>query len=196
MSAVAFDPVAHRYTLDGRVLPGVTSILAPLQDFSMVNPDVLKNGQAMGTAVHRATELYDLGELDMASLSPALVPYLDAWVNFRHECSFIPCSIEERLVHPVHGYAGTCDRTGMVDGDMAVLDIKKMVTLGPVIGVQLAAYQAMLNLDSRQKPVTVRYALGLRADGTYRLQKYDSPNDYAVFLSLLTIHNWKVKNGH
>ncbi|MCA8411575.1 hypothetical protein LGN03_08970 [Burkholderia multivorans] len=41
-----------------------------------------------------------------------------------------------------------------------------------------------------------RYGLGLRADGTYRLVPYTDKSDWSVFLSLLTLRNWKEKYGH
>jgi hypothetical protein len=39
-----------------------------------------------------------------------------------------------------------------------------------------------------------RFALGLRPDGTYRLQPYSDPLDWQCFLSHVTIHNWKAKH--
>lgn len=188
-----FDESKHEYRVNGRVIPSVTQVLQPLVDYSKVPRDVLERAQLLGQAVHRATELHDNDDLDMATLSEELVPYLDAWKRFRQECDFQPITVEEKLHHPSLGYAGTSDRTGYVRGRKAVLDIKKMISLGPVIGIQLAAYQAMHNL--RGDSITDRYALGLRADSTYRLEPYTDANDFAVFVSLLTVRNWRIRNG-
>lgn len=190
---LTFDEASHTYTWDGIKIPSVTTVLSPLVDYSMVHPEVLERGRQLGSAVHRMTELYDLDDLDETSLQPVMLKYLDAWKKFREDTNFVPDTIEKRMYHPIHRYCGTSDRTGVIRGKKAVIDIKKMMSLGPVIGVQLAAYQAMHNLE--QEGITHRYALGLRPDGTYRLEPYTDPSDFAVFLSLLTIKNWKAKHG-
>src|SRR4051794_27239936 len=121
MTALAFDEALHEYRLDGRRLPSVTQVLAPLVDFSMVRKDVLERAQALGTAVHRMTELHDNDDLDEESLSEELRPYLAGWKKFRAECQFEPVTVEHRMSHPVYRYAGTSDRTGVIKGRLAVL---------------------------------------------------------------------------
>lgn len=190
---LTFDEAGHEYRWNGIVVPSVTQILEPLIDYSMVSKEVLERGQLLGTAVHRMTELHDLDDLDEEALDAEMVPYLDAWKKFRTDTGFVPMTVEKKLYHPALGYSGTSDRTGIVKGHCAVIDIKKMLTMGPVIGLQLAGYQALHNLDGAN--ITARYALGLRADGTYRLQAYSDSTDFAVFLSLLTLRNWRKKHG-
>lgn len=189
-----FDDAKHEYFVDGRKVPGVTSILSPLIDYSRVPAATLERARRMGQAVHLATELDDQDDLDYDTLSPELLPYLHAWRRFRMECNFVPDTIEKRLYHPALGYAGTSDRTGIVKGKRAVIDIKKMATLGPVVGVQLAAYKE-LHIKATGVPIEDRYGLALRADGFYRLVPYTDPNDWRVFLSLLTIRNYREKHG-
>jgi hypothetical protein len=191
---LTFDEPSHTYKWNGTPVPSVTTILSPLIDYSMVNPEVLERGRQLGSAVHRMTELHDLDDLDESSLSPDMKKYLIGWKKFREDTGFVPDTIEKRMFHPKHHYCGTSDRTGVIRGQKAVIDIKKMMSLGAVIGVQLAAYQAMHNLEDAG--ITHRYALGLRPDGTYRLQQFNNPSDFAVFLSLLNIRNWKAKNGN
>jgi hypothetical protein len=192
MSTLTFDEASHTYRVDGKRVPSVTQLLAPLVDYSMVPRDVLERAQQLGTAVHKATELYDLDDLDDDGLSDELRPYLDAWKKFRAETGFEPITVERKLVHPVLRYAGTSDRTGLVRQRVAVIDLKKMFVLGPHIGPQLAAYQELHRRDRLE--VVDRYALGLRPDGNYRLQPYTDPLDWQCFLSHLTIHNWKQKH--
>ncbi|MBU6488281.1 MAG: hypothetical protein KGQ57_10680 [Burkholderiales bacterium] len=194
MSALTFDEAAHEYRLDGRRLPSVTQLLAPLVDYSKVQRETLERAQALGTAVHRMTELYDNDDLDEESLSDELRPYLASWLRFRTECQFEPVTIEHRMSHPLYRYAGTSDRTGIIKGRLAVVDLKKMMVLGPHIGPQLAAYEKLHQAEGLK--VLDRFALGLRPDGTYRLQPYTDPLDWQCFLSHLTIHNWKTKHEH
>lgn len=194
MAELRFDPVEHVYTVGARRVPSVTQTLLPLVDYSMVPKETLERARLLGQAVHRMTELYDQDDLDMESLDDELLPYLTAWIKFRHETGFVPETIETRLYHPTLRYAGTPDRSGIVNRRRAVIDIKKMLTLGPVIGIQLAAYQELYRANGTE--VLDRYALGLRNDGTYRLQPFTDKSDWPVFLSLLTIRNWKEKHGH
>ena len=190
---LTFDEASHTYRWSGKKVPSVTQILSPLQDFSMVNKEVLRRAQLLGTYVHRTTELYDQDDLDFDLLPDEIRPYLDAWIKFRSECEFVPDTIEKRYYHPQLGYSGTSDRTGLVRGRMAVIDIKKMEILSPVTGIQLAAYKELHNLHGAK--ILDRYALGLRKDGTYRLQPYTDATDFSAFVSLLTIKNWKERHG-
>ena len=188
-----FDEPTHTYKWNGAPVPSVTTIIAPLIDFSMVRPEILERGRQLGSAVHRMTELHDQDDLDESSLSDVMLKYLAGWKKFRADTGFVPQTIEQRMYHPQFGYCGTSDRTGIISRKKAVIDIKKMMTLGKVIGIQLAAYQAMHNLKG--EGITHRYALGLRPDGSYRLEPYLDPKDFNVFLSLLNILDWKKQNG-
>lgn len=194
MAELLFDPAAHAYTVEGRRVPSVTQVLAPLIDYSKVPPDTLERARLLGSAVHRMTELYDLDDLDMDSLADELRPYLTAWIKFRAETGFVPETIEKRMFHPALRFAGTPDRSGLINGRRAVVDIKKMLRLGPVIGLQLAAYRELFAKNGTV--IEDRYGLGLRADGTYRLVPYTDKSDWPTFLSLLTLRNWKEKHGH
>lgn len=194
MTELRFDEAKHEYLVRGVRYPSVTQILSPLVDYSQVPRAVLERARKLGQAVHRMTELYDLDDLDMDDLADELRPYLTAWIKFRAETGFVPETIEKRLYHPALRFAGTPDRSGLINRRRAVIDIKKMLYLGPVIGLQLAAYKELFEKNGTH--VEDRYALGLRADGTYRLQPYTDKSDWPVFLSLLTTRNWKEKHGY
>lgn len=190
---LAFDPVDHVYTFGGNRVPSVTQILAPLVDYSMVPPATLERARQLGQAVHKLTELYDLEDLDTDNLPDELLPYLTAWMKFRAETGFVPETIEHPLFHPVLRYAGTSDRTGLIRRRRAVIDIKKMAMLSPVVGVQLSAYRELH--EKSGTPVEDRYGLALRADGTYRLVPFVDKTDWPTFLALLTLRNFREKHG-
>ncbi|MBC3906240.1 hypothetical protein [Undibacterium umbellatum] len=190
---LTFDEDSHTYRWHNQVVPSVTQILAPMLDYSNVPAENLRRAQLLGTYVHKTTELYDLNDLDFDTLPDEIAPYLNAWIKFKRECEFEPATVEQKLYHKQLGYSGTSDRTGLIRGRMAVIDIKKMLSLGPVIGMQLAAYKE-LHTHAGQK-VLDRYALGLRSDGTYRMVPYKDESDYAAFMSLLTLRNWRLKHG-
>lgn len=186
---LAFDEATHTYTYRGKVVPSVTQILAPLSNLDMVPSITLAAASAFGTATHLACELDDLGELDEGSLDPGLKPVLHAWRKFSQEHGVRWIGIEQRVYHPTLRYAGTLDRCGWVDGEMAIVDIKTSTSLYPVMGLQLAAYA-----QAEMKPTAKRYVVQLKTDGTYVLQPYTDPNDWPTFASLVTLRNWCVQH--
>lgn len=187
MNGLTFDSHSHTYRYNGQVVPGVTTILNPLTDFSHVPPQVLAAASEFGTAVHLACELDDLGELDVAQLDPALAPYLEGWRRFSAEHTVKWSLIEERVYHPTFRYAGTLDRFGLVDRINTVLDIKSSVALYPAVGPQLAAYEKALPPEFT---AVKRMAVQLKDDGTYTAKEYTNPSDWPLFCSLLTVRNW------
>lgn len=193
MSALHFDEATHTYTENGVRVPSVTQILAPLNDLSFIKPDVLQFKRDLGTAVHKATELYDLGELDESTVSPLVQPYLDGWIRLRAELPFEILGMEERVFHPAHRYAGTYDRLVMLDGKRCVWDLKTG-GMFPSYGPQTAAYK---NAVEKQHGVRIegRYTVELRDDGTYRLHAMEDPDDWPVFLGCLALHRFKNKHA-
>jgi hypothetical protein len=187
IQGLEFDEDTHTYRFGGRVVSGVTTILHPLSDFASVPAGVLAAASAFGTAVHKACELWDLGDLDEEALDAPLVPYLAGWKKFSEEHKVQWLGIEERVFHKTLRYAGTLDRRGLVDGDMSFVDIKSSVGLYASVGPQLAAYQAAGGSDASKSR---RFAVQLKDDGEYVLKEYTNPGDFSVFASLLTLRNW------
>lgn len=187
-----FDAATHTYSVDGKRVPSVTQIVAPLYDFSMVADELMRLAQERGSAVHLATELHDCDDLDEESLDPQLIPYLNAYKRFRAETGFVPELIEHQIHDSISSYAGTIDRFGTLNKTSVLIDIKACSSLHKAVGVQLAAYQSGLAKDGIK--ALARYALQLRKDGTYRLQRYADPNDLPTFHALLTVQRFKEKN--
>lgn len=187
MTGLTFDAASHTYAFNGKPVPGVTTILKPITDFSGVPPQVLEAAADFGTAVHLACELDDLGQLDESTLDAALVPYLKAWRQFSADHAVEWQLIEKPVYHPVMRYAGTLDRFGRVDGLNSVVDIKSSAQLYPSVGPQLAAYERALPPECL---AVKRLAVQLKGDGTYTLKEYAEPTDWPLFCSLLTVRTW------
>lgn len=189
--SLTFDAATHTYRYAGKVVPGVTSILRPLTGLDAVPTDVLKRAQAFGTAVHYGCELQDRGTLATHTVDPALWPYLDAWRRFCKEHNAEWSFIEQPVYNEQHGYAGTPDRLGTVDGKQAVVDIKSGAVM-PVAGMQIAAYK---NAIKGVSPLCRRIAVQLKADGSYEMHEFTDRNDWPTFLSLLTLRLWCAKHN-
>lgn len=190
---ITFNKEKHQYQLDGQVIPSVTRSLqdAGLVDFSKVNADILRRALKFGTAVHLACELWDRKDLNVDKLDTNLMPYLKAWCAFLIDTGFKIEGIEETVASEKYWYAGRMDRRGLLDR-RTVVDIKTGVDFGPATRLQLAAYQLAYN---EGKPtldkIKDRACVLLRNDGTYKLEVYRDKGDISVFLSALTLRNWR-----
>ncbi len=191
-----FEESEHVYTYDGEVIPSVTQVINPLYDLSNIPKDILEYKSTLGTAVHLATELFDNNDLDESSLSPALIPYVNAWIKFITDTDVEILSIENRVFHPLYKYAGTLDRGVILNNKRAIIDIKCVAQLGPHVGVQLAGYLEAKNKElTKAKHYTHRYAVQLKPDGTYRLEPYTNKSDFSVFVGCLNLMKWRKNHG-
>lgn len=180
-----FDEIAHSYTWNGKIVPSVTKILKPLQDFGAIPPAVLAAKADLGTRVHLATELDDAGTLDEATITDDVRPYLEAWRQFKRVNDPMVVMSEQRVYHPL-GYAGTLDRVLFLRDEEWLVDLKTSAEVPLSAGPQTAAYAHALG-----QPDIKRAALLLRPDGTYHWAPLNNPTDWAAFQSCLVIHRYK-----
>lgn len=189
---IQFDEAKHEYRLEGALLPSVTQILEPLVDFSGIPSAVLNRARERGTAVHRACELYLLGDLDEASLDEEIAPYYYQFRRFLRESGFRAHQSEMLVWSERYRYAGTLDLAGDLRKRLVLIDIKTPITMPRSTGPQTAAYEAAYReregIDPRKK--IRRFGLKLRPE-KYELVPFDSERDMSVFLSMLTVHRWK-----
>jgi hypothetical protein len=192
---LTFHEAEHRYFWDGKPVPNVTSILAPLNDLSMVPANTLERARMEGVAMHKTVELEVRGDLDVETLPDWLVPRLAAWRKFVADTGFTCLESEFRVFHPTYQYAGTLDLFGTFrKGDgAAFIDLKRSFAAGPVIGLQLAAYHEAYCAQQKVGRNADRYALRLDDTGSYRLEPFPNKSDFGVFLALLTVQRFKEK---
>lgn len=186
MDDLIFYEKAHIYMLDGERIPCVSDLCRFLHKEIYKNAPIwqIEAAAERGTAVHKSTE--ELDRVGSATISDDYAPYLEAYAAFRREHSVEWELIEYPDYHPAHGYAGTIDRYGTVDGISTLLDIKTTHTVyRPLCSASLNLYR--LILEARQKSVERLLILRLKKDGTYKLIKFDF--DDAVPMALLTLHN-------
>lgn len=189
------DPVAHRYRLDGVEVPGVTRIIAPLYSFAGINAGVLEHKRQIGEALHLAIELDLRDELDVDSLDGEVAGYFDGWRRFRRETRFVCRLSEQKVASQKFRYAGTLDFAGLIDGAEALIDGKTTAALHPGTALQTAAYLNAASEMGLIRSNARRYALRLKPDGAYVLDQHKDRNDFAVFLSCLSLHNWRSRHG-
>jgi hypothetical protein len=200
MSALTFDPVLHRYTLDGEPLRSVTGILreSGLIDFSHIPDPILTSARARGTAVHQAIHFFNENDLDVDAFRqdyPECAGYLDAWIKFCHERTFEPMLSEHRIASRIHRVAGTLDCLGILDGRAVLLDFatgdpadcaKDLQTAGYLLIAQEWSTEDPRLFDFfKSHPFAHRFAVALRADGSFRVEQYSDRTNYRDFLALV-----------
>jgi hypothetical protein len=183
---LTFDERTHEYRVGGSRVPGVTAVLRPLVDFSRVPAAVLAAKADLGRRVHFACQLHDEDDLDEGSIEPDVAPYLIAYRRFLADTRAAVTANERQVFDPVFRFAGTLDRVMLLNGEQWLVDIKTSIATPATTGPQTAAY--LHALDDLE--VTRRAALRLRADGTYRFDPLNDPNDWSVFLAALTLHRY------
>lgn len=186
MDDLVFYEKSHIYMLENERIPCVSDLCRFLhrEIYKDAPPWQLEAAADRGTTVHLATEILD--RTGRAEISDDYAPYLEAYAEFLREHDVEWELIEHPDYHPVHGYAGTIDRYGTVDGMKTLADLKTTYTVyKPLCSASLNLYR--LILEARQKTVERLLIVHLKKDGTYKLIKFEF--DDAVPMALLTLHN-------
>ena len=191
---IFFDEESHVYLVDGQEVPSVTTILKPLSNrsYSSVNPSVLEYARNRGSAVHEALELIDL-DTD-PDISPEIVPYLNAYEEWKSIYRPTFTDIEQIVYEDELGYIGTLDRAGYLNGnEFAIIDIKTSNPTKEAL-VSACCQTAAYAIAYPTKTEISRYALFLKPDGSFRFQnctEYESKylfSGYDTFFKLLDMH--------
>lgn len=198
---LSFDEDKHEYAWGDVKVPGVTSILKPLIDLSHVPPDRLERARQEGKAIHAMVEMDCLGTLDVDGLPDWMRPVYKAWRDFQGVARLEPILNECRVYNTVMRYAGTLDMLCRLDlpgwkGKSALLDVKRSLYGGPVVGLQLAAYAEAAKRGGLLPEAPVRRgALVLSPSGKFQLEPYDDPTDFSTFCALLTVHRFRERHN-
>lgn len=185
---IQFDEELHRYSVGGRSVPSVTQIL---RGVGIIDDRWFKSPHATrGTYAHKACHFYDENDLDFETLDDIVKPYVEGYINFRETSGFKPTLIEKIVFDPYSWYAGMLDRTGILNGEAVLIDIKTG-SLPGWVGLQTAGYLKALQNEIGPVPHK-RFALQLKSDGKYNLStEYKDRNDINVFLAATTVFNYK-----
>jgi hypothetical protein len=166
-----FNAESHEYRINGKIVPSVTEICAPLTaaDMGKLNPNIINSAANRGSIIHELTELIDYGTSpeDM-EMYAEVGGYITAYLRFLRDYSPTWTRIEYRLGNEDLGFARTLDRLGVIDDKPCVLDIKTTDSASRAQKIswatQLSGYRLLCGNATLE-----RYVLWLRSDGTYVL---------------------------
>jgi hypothetical protein len=140
-----------------------------------------------GSALHRATELLDLGDLDWRSVDPVILGRLRQYQKFKDEVKPEILAIEEKVVNVLYGYQGKLDRRVKIQGREGILDIKGP-SQAPWQSLQVGMYTATF-----QRPMA-RWTLHL-SDDIYKLIEHKDRDDWTVAKAAITLAAWRRKHA-
>tara|TARA_Y100001951_G_C11185727_1_gene208556 strand:+ start:90 stop:668 length:579 start_codon:yes stop_codon:yes gene_type:complete len=181
-----FDEETHTYTLDGNVVPSVTSIIADIldQDYSNIDPWYAE----FGVSVHKAIEYENNGELDEGSVSDEAMVCLESYRNFVKE-SYLECIVsEQRGINRELWVAGTMDMVCKLHNGVYIIDVKTG-TKQKWHKLQTAGYSLLY--DNEQEYPPKRGALYLSRKGGYQFEPHNDNRDVGVFLSMTRVYHGK-----
>jgi hypothetical protein len=203
-----FDEAAHAYYEGDKPLVGVTRRLQEkgIVDYSFMPAADREYYMARGRAVHEALRLIILGRFDRRYLDqvPECAPYIVAGESFLVQTRCKVIFVEQRIWHPLLGYAGTIDLIIQFGNWLVVPDWKctkaeraaRIQTGAYTLGVPyLGPQEGYIYADEPHR----RLAIELRRDGTFRAnQWYDDVEDQQVWVACLkddehskaVVENW------
>lgn len=168
--AIEIDKSAHRYTVDGRVVPSVSDILAVYFPPSQYYTD---EGRDNGKYRHEWYAELSQGYESYNEPYPDIVGAVNGFKKFMVEVKPEYVSGEIPYFHPLLNYCGTPDVLFKMFGRLCVVDYKPKTKIKRTM-VQTALYFSMLRAN--KIPVQDRYELRCY-DGLYRLEKHDDIQD-------------------
>jgi len=150
-----FSEKDHLYTVDGVIVPNVTTILGEwvkidigrgwyVSTFTgaVIDADRFEAAGAMGTAIHDMIHAYLEDDLDEENTAPELLKVLDQFKEWERLFRPEALHLETRGYSSKYGFSGTMDLVCMIGRDRWIVDYKSgfiYKTAGP----QLAAYEKM-----------------------------------------------------
>ncbi len=217
MTGLTFNARTHTYQLDGKPVPGVTTILTKainkpfLQEwYGRMGLEAARSQSKaaahFGTRVHELVERVNRGEGvytptgELAAeedIAPFGLAY-QAW--FAANVASV-LAVEARVYSPVHFYAGTVDMALLLkDGRSVLADLKtsKAGKFGAHLHsewrLQTVAYQVAL-FESLGITTTGRIVVQLPSDQPGSIVVHEIPpesgrTDWAAFLACLEIYKW------
>ena len=185
-----FEETKHTYTLDGQMLPSVTTVMKPLDQalYAGISEEVMRMAAERGTAVHNAAENYALYGIE--DIDPKYKGYFETFLKFWEDQKPEPLAVESRLYHRILRYAGTADLPCIMDGRRVLIDYKTSAVINEMLtGVQLEAYAKAY--ESHGYKFDEKAIVHLKSDGSYKILRYGE-NDlesWKTFSALMVVWN-------
>lgn len=194
MPVLDFDPVGHVYRLHGTIVPSVTDVLRPLENFARIPADALEYARERGTLVHEAMALLARNDLEWESLDDELLPLVLGGQRFLMESDITITASELRVYSERLRCAGTIDLAGHWHRRDVIIDFKATATVPASVGPQTSGYEHLFRDLFAHKKRLQRYCVHLLPND-YRVIPLEDSRDESIFLSALNLYHWGVQHG-
>ena len=152
----------------------------------------------IGTQIHSICDRIDKGEtIPLDLLDDKIRNGVQAYLNWCKDVKWQFLEGEFIIYDTDHKYAGTVDKLGMVNGKLALVDIKTGSAVYPEHLLQLAAYSAAYHKLNPDEQIEEFYIIKLgKDDGKFEAVKIEEDMNYLfnVFLAAKKIWEWKKSN--
>lgn len=192
MPELSFDDTTHTYTLNGLVIPSVSSIMEPLSSakYAGISEKTLNRAADKGTSVHNAIENWI--KFGIEDIQPEHRGYFDGFLEWWEKSGpIIVVGSEVRMYHKLMRYGGTIDLLAYIGDELTLVDYKSTSALSDMTcGVQLEAYGQ--GLASHGIQVQRKKILHLKKDGKYGEREYPTgdADRWRVFGSLKCVYDY------
>ena len=145
-----FDDEKHEYAdADGKFVPSCTQIISLVKysNFDGIPEHVVANAGRRGGNCHWLTEVYDTeGDVPPPWTPREEIIRFEGYRKWKDEKKFIPDKVEYPTVVSVYGmkYGVTLDRTGTIDGQKAIVELKFTYSPSKSWGPQTASQEMAL----------------------------------------------------
>lgn len=196
-TALTFDEPSHQYRYGGVLVPSVTQVL---EDDGLIIPSYPSGPyRVRGSRVHKATHLWEDGiNLNTYDIGLDILPYILSYIRLMEDLKWEWLKVEDRMFHPLLGYAGTADRLRRIP---CIADLKTGST-NKETGLQLAGYVMLALQDPEiqkawgnvKETEVERVKFELQKDGAKaKMTHYSDPLDFEVMRGLIAKYKWKRK---
>lgn len=190
MSRGEFDPKTHSYSIDGRPVPGVTSVLRDLLPGWTASDWHLQRGRA----VHACVAMIARGQTFIHD--PQIEGQVQAAERFFRETRPQVLKVEYPVYSRQYQYAGTLDLVALLAGHTRRVLIDFKASLTETVPYQCAGYGVALREQDPALGVSYGIGVELRADGTYRMSDTYTLKHYGPrWLALLTAYKIRRECG-
>lgn len=184
---------------------GIATMLSGMKEHYR---EVKQKAATIGTVVHRFLHGYLESRLrgeSGALVIPTLTGFTDemrgqanaaieAGVGWFDEHELLPLRMESPVWSATHGYIGTDDFIGYVDGVLSVVDYKTSADIYPEVWLQTAAYQAAYMEEHPHLQLHDRWAINVRKTGELVTESRGRDvfeTDFKAFLNLRALWEWE-----
>lgn len=206
MIAAKFDDPTHtyRHPQTNMVVPSVTQIRDHFglgANYDWVDGETMEMARSLGSEVDRTISLIETG-YELEDVDPRVQACVDGYLDLKVKCDWQPTVIHNGDVGPAISevcgmpIAFCTDMVGFLNGEEAVVELKRTSVVGPGAGFQLAGYDLCLGGKRRRRVVFHLLPGKFRIyDDHEKNSKVFSNQDHAMFQAALSLYWFKHNRG-